>query len=49
MLGAPDQIGTAFQAYLDGFTDNVRDILANFVRTDTSGDLIDLSRIYSRA
>lgn len=48
LLGAPEQIGTAFQAYLDGFTDNVRDILANFVRTDTSGDLIDLSRIYSR-
>lgn len=48
LLGSPEQIGTAFQAYLDGFTDNIRDILANFVRTDTSGDLIDLSRIYSR-
>ena len=27
LLGAPNQIGSAFQTYLDGFTDNVKDIL----------------------
>ncbi len=48
LLGAPGQIGTSFQTYLDGFTDNVKDILANFVHTETSGELLDLSPIYSR-
>ena len=48
LLGAPDQIGASFQAYLDGFTDNVKDILANFVHTDTSSETLDLSPIYSR-
>lgn len=48
LLGAPDQIGASFQTYLDGFTDNVKDILANFVHTDTSGETLDLSSIYSR-
>lgn len=48
LLGAPGQIGSSFQTYLDGFTDNVKDILANFVHTDTSGETLDLSPIYSR-
>lgn len=48
LLGAPDQIGASFQTYLDGFTDNVKDILANFVHTDTSSETLDLSPIYSR-
>lgn len=48
LLGAPDQIGASFQAYLDGFTDNVKDILANFVHTDTLSETLDLSPIYSR-
>ena len=48
LLGAPEQIGSSFQTYLDGFTDNVKDILANFVHTDTSSDSLDLSPIYSR-
>lgn len=48
LLGAPNQIGQAFQTYLDGFTDNVKDILANFVHTDASSEEIDLSPIYSR-
>lgn len=48
LLGAPDQIGASFQTYLDGFTDNVKDILANFVHTDTSSETLDLSLIYSR-
>ena len=48
LLGAPDQIGASFQAYLDGFTDNVKDILANFVHTDTFSETLDLSPIYSR-
>lgn len=48
LLSAPDQIGASFQTYLDGFTDNVKDILANFVHTDTSSETLDLSPIYSR-
>lgn len=48
LLGAPEQIGASFQTYLDGFTDNVKDILANFVHTDTTSDALDLSPIYSR-
>ena len=48
LLGAPGQIGASFQTYLDGFTDNVKDILANFVHTDTSSQTLDLSPIYSR-
>ena len=48
LLGAPGQIGTSFQTYLDGFTDNVKDILANFVHTDTESETLDLSPIYSR-
>lgn len=48
LLGAPEQIGVSFETYLNGFTDNVKDILANFVHTDTNSDEIDLSPIYSR-
>ena len=48
LLGAPAQIGTAFQTYLDGFTDNIKDILVNFVRTDSDTETRDLSPIYSR-
>lgn len=48
LLGAPGQIGSTFQTYLDGFTDNVKDILANFVHTDTDSESLDLSPIYSR-
>lgn len=48
LLGAPNQIGSAFQTYLDGFTANVKDILANFVHTDTDSETLDLSPIYSR-
>ena len=48
LLGAPGQIGSSFQTYLDGFTDNVKDILANFVHTDTDSETLDLSPIYSR-
>ena len=48
LLGAPEQIGQSFETYLNGFTDNVKDILANFVHTDTDSDEIDLSPLYSR-
>lgn len=48
LLGAPEQIAQSFETYLDGFTDNVKDILANFVHTDSSSEEIDLSPIYSR-
>lgn len=48
LLGAPAQIGQSFKTYLDGFTDNVKDILANFVHSDTESEDVDLSPIYSR-
>lgn len=48
LLNAPDQIGDSFATYLNGFTENVRDILANFVHTETNTDAVDLSRIYAR-
>lgn len=48
LLGAPDQIGESFETYLNGFTDNVKDILANFVHADASAGILDLSPIYSR-
>jgi len=48
LLGAPQQIGESFKTYLDGFTDNVKDILANFVHSDTDTDDVDLAPIYSR-
>ena len=48
LLGAPQQIGESFKTYLDGFTDNVKDILANFVHSDTDSDDVDLAPIYSR-
>lgn len=48
LLNSPDQIGDSFKTYLEGFTDNVKDILVNFVREDGDSDEADLSRIYSR-
>lgn len=48
LLGAPEQIAQSFETYLGGFTDNVKDILANFVHTDAESEEIDLSPIYSR-
>lgn len=48
LLGAPEQIGQTFETYLNGFTDNVKDILANFVHSDTDTDIVDLAPIYSR-
>ena len=32
LLNSPDQIGDSFKTYIEGFTDNVKDILANFVQ-----------------
>lgn len=48
LLGAPDQIGTSFQTYLNGFTENVKDIHANFIHSDSQSDNVDLSPIYAR-
>jgi type I restriction enzyme M protein len=48
LLGAPEQIAASFETYLNGFTDNVKDILANFVHTDASGTEKDLTPIYAR-
>lgn len=48
LMNTPDQIGDSFKTYIEGFTDNVKDILANFVHEDGDGDVVDLSRIYSR-
>mgnify|MGYP004443377251 CR=1 FL=1 len=48
LLGVPDQIGTSFKTYIEGFTQNVRDILSHFVqKDDKKGEEIDLSAIYS--
>lgn len=46
LLNSPDQIGDSFKTYLEGFTDNVKDILVNFVREDGDSETVDLSRIY---
>lgn len=46
LCGAPEQIGSHFKAYLDGFTPEVKDILASFVRKPSQGDP-NLSDIYS--
>lgn len=48
MLNAPDHVGDSFKTYLESFTDNVKDILANFVHEDGDSDVVDLSKIYSR-
>lgn len=48
LLNSPDQIGDSFKTYIDGFTDNVKDILANFVHEDGDSDVVDLSKIYAR-
>ncbi len=48
LLNAPDSIGDSFKTYIEGFTDNVKDILANFVHEDGDSDVVDLSKIYSR-
>ena len=48
MLNAPDHVGDSFKTYLEGFTDNVKDILANFVHEDGDSDVVDLSKIYTR-
>lgn len=48
LLNAPDSVGDSFKTYLEGFTDNVKDILANFVHEDGDSDVVDLSKIYSR-
>lgn len=46
LLAAPNEIADNFKIYLDGFTDNVKDILNNFTHED--GETGDLTRIYSR-
>ena len=48
MLAAPGQIATSFDYYLNSFTDNVRDILANFVHKQDNAEHLDLSDIYRR-
>lgn len=50
LLAAPGQLNTNFETYLNGFTDNVKDILAQFVHEDNDSDSeeVDLSKIYSR-
>ena len=48
LLNSPDQIGDSFKTYIEGFTDNVKDILANFVHEDGDSDTVDLSKIYTR-
>lgn len=46
LLAAPSGIADNFKIYLEGFTDNVKDILLNFTHEDDKSG--DLTRIYSR-
>lgn len=46
MLAQPKMLADNFKAYLDGFTQNVRNILLAFTQED--GENGDISRIYSR-
>lgn len=48
MLAAPDEIGQSFETYLNGFSDNVKNILANFVHTEDVGAVTNLTPLYSR-
>lgn len=48
LLANPDNIADNFNTYLNGFSDNVKDILANFVKTSTKTTEPDLSPIYER-
>ncbi|MDE6134242.1 MAG: N-6 DNA methylase, partial [Muribaculaceae bacterium] len=46
LLAAPNDIADNFKTYLEGFTDNVKDILNNFTHEDSEAG--DLTRIYTR-
>ena len=46
LLAQPKMLADNFKAYLDGFTQNVRNILLAFTQED--GENGDISRIYSR-
>lgn len=46
LLANPACISSNFKTYLEGFTDNVKDILSNFVHQD--GEAPDLTQIYRR-
>lgn len=46
LLANPNMIADNFKTYLEGFTDNVKDILSNFVHQD--GESPDLTQIYRR-
>ena len=46
MIAKPAALATNFKLYLDGYTDNVKDILNSFTHEDTENG--DLTKIYSR-
>lgn len=46
LLAVPKDIADNFKLYLEGFTDNIKDILNNFTHEDS--DSGDLTRIYNR-
>lgn len=48
LLASPLDLRDNFKVYLNGFTDNVKDILSNFVHEDSSRGSADLSQIYAR-
>lgn len=48
LLAQPRLIADNFNTYLQGYTDNVKDILANFIHQSTDTDLHDLSPLYRR-
>lgn len=48
ILSQPKLVADNFNTYLQGFTPNVKDILANFVHQATDTDQLDLTPIYRR-
>lgn len=46
LLAKPAAIGANFKLYLEGYTDNIKDILNNFTHEDAENG--DLTKIYSR-
>ena len=46
LLAKPTAIGPNFKLYLEGYSDNIKDILNNFTHEDTENG--DLTKIYSR-
>lgn len=48
LLAQPALIADNFNTYLQGYTSNVKEILANFVHQPTDSEVLDLSPLYRR-